>query len=53
MTNQTSTQAQVLTPEYKPVVIRMEDITKVYGIANTEVRALNGVSLIVEQGEYC
>ncbi len=37
----------------KPVVIRLEDVYKVYGIGNTEVRALNGVSLIVEEGEYC
>ena len=37
----------------KPVVIRFEDIFKVYGIGNTEVRALNGVNLIVEEGEYC
>jgi putative ABC transport system ATP-binding protein len=35
------------------VIIRLEEIFKVYGIGNTEVRALNGVSLIVEQGEYC
>lgn len=37
----------------KPVVIRLEDVYKVYGIGNTEVRALNGVNLIVEEGEYC
>lgn len=37
----------------KPIIIRMEDISKVYGIGNTEVRALNGVNLTVEQGEYC
>ncbi|HEY9833978.1 MAG TPA: ABC transporter ATP-binding protein [Stenomitos sp.] len=37
----------------KAVVIRLEDIFKVYGVGNTEVRALNGVNLIVEQGEYC
>lgn len=37
----------------KPVVIRLEDIFKVYGVGNTEVRALNGVNLMVEQGEYC
>jgi putative ABC transport system ATP-binding protein len=37
----------------KPVVIRCEDIFKVYGVGNTEVRALNGVNLIVEEGEYC
>ncbi len=37
----------------KPVIIRLEDVFKLYGIGNTEVRALNGVDLIVEQGEYC
>src|ERR671933_2121974 len=37
----------------KAIVIRLEDIFKVYGIGNTEVRALNSVSLIVEEGEYC
>jgi putative ABC transport system ATP-binding protein len=37
----------------KPIIIRIEDVYKVYGIGNTEVRALNGVSLVVEQGEYC
>ncbi|MBD1920174.1 ABC transporter ATP-binding protein [Microcoleus sp. FACHB-831] len=34
-------------------MIRMEDVTKVYGMGDTEVRALAGVSLTVEQGEYC
>ncbi len=37
----------------KPVVIRLEDVYKVYGVGNTEVRALNGVSLLIEEGEYC
>lgn len=37
----------------KPIIIRIENVSKVYGIGNTEVRALNGVSLVVEQGEYC
>src|SRR4028118_2003855 len=53
MVDQFSPQSSVLNPEYKPVVIRLEDIFKVYGIGNTEVRALNGVNLIVEEGEYC
>src|SRR4028118_1495474 len=53
MVDQFSPQSSVLNPEYKPVVIRLEDVFKVYGMGNTEVRALNGVSLIVEQGEYC
>ena len=35
------------------VIIRLETITKVYGAGETEVRALDGVDLIVEQGEYC
>jgi putative ABC transport system ATP-binding protein len=35
------------------VIIRLENITKVYGIGETEVRALDGVDLVVEQGEYC
>ena len=37
----------------KSVIIRLEDITKVYGIGETTVHALAGVNLIVEQGEYC
>jgi putative ABC transport system ATP-binding protein len=40
-------------PTRKPIIIRIENVSKVYGIGNTEVRALNGVSLVVEQGEYC
>lgn len=37
----------------KPVVIRLEGISKIYGSGNTEVRALADVNLIIEQGEYC
>lgn len=37
----------------KPVIIGLEDITKFYGIGDLEVRALNGISLTVKQGEYC
>jgi putative ABC transport system ATP-binding protein len=48
-----SSQSDAFNAPRKPVVIRLEDIYKVYGIGNTEVRALNGVNLIVEQGEYC
>ncbi len=53
MTNQLSSHSDIFSSGKKPVIIRLEDIFKVYGIGNTEVRALNGVSLIVEQGEYC
>lgn len=42
-----------LSTQRKPVVIRLEHVSKTYGIADTEVRALADVSLIVEQGEYC
>ncbi len=34
-------------------VICLEDISKVYGFGETEVRALVDVNLTVEQGEYC
>lgn len=37
----------------KPVIVGLQDVTKVYGIGDLEVRALNGVSLTVTQGEYC
>jgi putative ABC transport system ATP-binding protein len=47
-----SPQSSVLSPS-KKAIIQLEDITKVYGIGDTEVRALAGVSLIVEEGEYC
>ncbi|HEY9811722.1 MAG TPA: ABC transporter ATP-binding protein [Halomicronema sp.] len=35
------------------VIVQLEDVFKVYGMGNTEVRALNGVSLTIEEGEYC
>jgi len=34
-------------------IIRIENISKVYGIGETEVKALNNVNLVVEKGEYC
>jgi len=34
-------------------IIRLEQIFKVYGSGETEVRALNNVDLMIEQGEYC
>ncbi|MEZ4708827.1 MAG: ABC transporter ATP-binding protein [Caldilineaceae bacterium] len=36
----------------KPPVIEMHDITKIYKMGDTEVRALNGVSLTIHEGEY-
>lgn len=53
MQNQFNLQSDALNSPRKPVIIRLEEVFKVYGIGNTEVRALNGVNLIVEEGEYC
>ncbi len=43
----------VPSPVFKPVIVCLEHISKVYGSSETEVRALVDVNLIVEQGEYC
>jgi putative ABC transport system ATP-binding protein len=54
MTNTISiTDSLVPNPVPKPAIIRLENIFKIYGSGETEVRALNDVNLIVEQGEYC
>ncbi len=37
----------------QPAIIRLENIFKIYGSGETEVRALNDVNLTVEEGEYC
>ena len=37
----------------KSIIIRLEDISKVYGSGDTEVKALQEVNLVVEEGEYC
>jgi putative ABC transport system ATP-binding protein len=39
-----------MTPD-RPV-IEVRSATKVYGVGDTEVRALNGVDLVVERGDY-
>ncbi len=38
---------------HKPIIVRLENIFKIYGSGETEVRALNNVNLTIEQGEYC
>lgn len=53
MQDQFSLQSDAFDSPKKPVVIRIEDIYKVYGVGDIEVRALNGINLIVEKGEYC
>ncbi|NMG10574.1 ABC transporter ATP-binding protein [Brasilonema sp. UFV-L1] len=47
------TDSRVPNPVNQPVIIRLENIFKVYGSGEAEVRALNDVNLVVEQGEYC
>jgi putative ABC transport system ATP-binding protein len=37
----------------RPVIIRMEDVCKSYGMADTLVKALDMVNLTIEEGEYC
>lgn len=37
----------------KSVIVQLENVSKVYGVGNTEVHALNNVSLTIEKGEYC
>lgn len=54
MTNSFPTSHSLLhTPSHKPVIVRLESISKVYGVGETEVRALSNVNLIVKKGEYC
>jgi putative ABC transport system ATP-binding protein len=37
----------------QPIIIRMEDICKKYGVGDTLVNALENVNLTIEEGEYC
>lgn len=45
--------AQDLSTQYHPVIIRLENVSKVYGSGDTTVHALNEVNLTIEKGEYC
>ncbi|MDJ0599987.1 MAG: ABC transporter ATP-binding protein [Crocosphaera sp.] len=40
-------------PDYHPIIIRLEEITKIYGSENTQVKALDHIDLTIEKGEYC
>ncbi|WP_159788129.1 ABC transporter ATP-binding protein [Sodalinema gerasimenkoae] len=42
-----------LSPSSDRPLVRFEDISKIYGSGNTEVRALDGVSFCIYPGEYC
>ena len=37
----------------QPIIVRLEEVSKIYGSGNTAVHALNKVNLKVNQGEYC
>ncbi|EGJ34120.1 MULTISPECIES: ABC transporter ATP-binding protein [Moorena] len=39
--------------QYQPVAIRLEEVSKVYGSGHTAVHAISNINLIIEQGEYC
>lgn len=45
--------AQESQNQYHPVIIRLENVSKVYGSGDTVVYALNNVNLTIEKGEYC
>jgi putative ABC transport system ATP-binding protein len=45
--------SQVADPVSSTGIIRLENIFKVYGVGEIEVRALNDVNLVIQQGEYC
>ena len=40
-------------PIHHPKIIHLENISKIYGTGNTEVKALTTINLTVQQGEYC
>lgn len=40
-------------PSTQPIIIRMEEICKKYGVGDTLVNALENVNLTIEEGEYC
>ncbi len=49
----TNHQPLTTTPMTKPVIIRIEDVYKTYGIDDTLVKALDDVNLTIDEGEYC
>ncbi len=38
---------------HQPIIVRLEEVSKIYGNGNTTVHALDKVNLVVNQGEYC
>jgi putative ABC transport system ATP-binding protein len=42
-----------MTIDTQQIIIRLEDVYKIYGIGDTLVNALAGVNLTISEGEYC
>jgi putative ABC transport system ATP-binding protein len=53
MTNVITDTQPIVAESSQPVIIRLEDIYKTYGIGDTLVNALDGVDLTISEGEYC
>ena len=53
MNSQQSTLSPPSSDAKPSTIVRLEQIHKIYGSGNTEVRALAGVNLTVDAGEYC
>jgi putative ABC transport system ATP-binding protein len=53
MTTISITDSLAPNPVPKSTIIRLEDIFKIYGSGETEVKALNDVNLTISEGEYC
>ncbi|WP_199337855.1 ABC transporter ATP-binding protein [Nostoc sp. FACHB-280] len=53
MTTASISDSLVPNPVPKSAIIRLENIFKVYGSGETEVKALNNVNLTINEGEYC
>lgn len=54
VSNPTSQTTSLLDPEKKlSAIVALTNVFKIYGSGNTEVKALNGISLTVAAGEYC
>lgn len=47
------TDSPIPNPLPKSTIIRLENIFKIYGSGETEVKALNDVNLTIHEGEYC
>ncbi|WP_199326053.1 ABC transporter ATP-binding protein [Nostoc parmelioides] len=47
------TDSLVPNPAPQSAIIRLESIFKIYGSGETEVKALNEVNLVINEGEYC